>query len=127
MTDLHPLNNGRGLMRAWRAFLCSVKGVSAAFRHESAFRQELALACLFLPAGLYLGQDLSQKILLCGLVILVLITELLNSAIEATVDRIGHDQHELSGRAKDMGSAAVMMALILCGGAFAAVAWARFF
>ena len=113
-------------MRAWRAFLCSVRGLKASYIHESAFRQELALACVFFPAGIFLGQDLTQKLLLCALVVLVLIVELLNSAIEAAVDRIGMEHNELSGRAKDMGSAAVMLSLIMTGLAFLVVAVARF-
>lgn len=126
MSSPHPLHNGTGPKRAFKAFLCSMQGISSAFRHESAFRQELALACFFFPAGIYLGQDLTQKLLLCSLVILVLIVELLNSGIEAAIDRIGMEHHELSGRAKDMGSAAVMLSLILTGGAFALVAYSRF-
>jgi diacylglycerol kinase (ATP) len=126
MTQPHPLNNGTGPMRAWRALLCSAQGLKASYLHESAFRQELALACVFFPAGIWLGQDLTQKLFLCALVVIVLIVELLNSAIEATVDRIGMEHHELSGRAKDMGSAAVMLSLIMTGVAFLLVAAARF-
>lgn len=123
----HPLNNGTGLARAWKAFNCSIKGLSAAFKHESAFRQELGLACIFLPLGIWLGEDLSQKMLLCILVIIVLIVELLNSAIEATVDRVGLEHHELAGRAKDLASAAVMFSLCLTGACYAIVAFSKFF
>ena len=126
MTQPHPLNNGTGPKRAYKALLCSVKGLSAAYRHESAIRQELALACFFLPLGIWMGQDVTQKIMLCSLVIVVFIVELLNSAIEATVDRISAEHHELSGRAKDMGSAAVMLALLLTGAAYLVVAIERF-
>lgn len=122
----HPLNNGTGLTRAWKAFNCSIKGLASAFRHESAFRQELALACFFLPFGIWVGQDLTQKILLCVLVFIVLIVELLNSGIEAVVDRVGLEHHELSGRAKDLGSAAVMVSLCLTGACYAIVSFARF-
>ena len=123
---IHPLNNGTGFMRAWKAFNCSLKGIGAAFKHESAFRQELALACFFIPLGIWLGEDLTQQLLLCVLVFIVLITELLNSVIEATVDRISLEHHELSGRAKDLASAAVMLSLCLTGVSFALVAFEKF-
>ena len=113
-------------MRAWKAFNCSLKGFSAAFKYESAFRQELALACFFIPLGIWLGEDLTQKLLLCVLVFGVLITELLNSAIEAAVDRVSLDHHELSGRAKDLASAAVMLSLCITGVSYAIVAFVRF-
>ena len=122
----HPLNNGSGFARAWKAYNCSLKGFAAGFKHESAFRQELALACFFLPGGIWLGQDLTQKMLLCVLVFIVLIVELLNSAIEAAVDRIGLEHHELAGRAKDLASAAVMLCLCLTGVCYAIVAFVRF-
>lgn len=123
----HPLNNGKGFRRAWRALICSIKGISAAFKHESAFRQELGLACFFIPFGIWIGQDLTQKMFLCVLVFMVLIFELLNSAIEATVDRISIEHHELSGRAKDLASAAVMLSLCLTGICYAVVAYVHFF
>jgi len=123
----HPLNNGTGFARAWKAFNCSMKGLSAAFKHESAFRQELALACIFIPLGIWIGEDLSQKMLLCVLVAIVLIVELINSAVEATVDRVGLEHHELAGRAKDLGSAAVMFSLCLTGSCYAVVAFNKFF
>jgi diacylglycerol kinase (ATP) len=123
---IHPLNNGTGFSRAWKAFNCSLKGFVAAVKHESAFRQELGLACIFLPTGIWIGEDLTQKILLCVLVFIVLIVELLNSAIEATVDRVGLENHELSGRAKDLASAAVMLSLCITGGSYALVAIAKF-
>jgi len=123
----HPLNNGTGFARAWKAFICSIKGLFAAFKHESAFRQELALACFFLPLGIWVGQDLTQKMLLCVLVFIVLIVELLNSGIEAVVDRVGLEHHELSGRAKDLGSAAVLLCLCLTGVCYAIATYAHFF
>jgi diacylglycerol kinase (ATP) len=122
----HPLNNGTGFARAWKAFNCSIKGIAAAFKHESAFRQELGLACIFLPIGIWIGEDLTQKLLLCVLVLIVLIVELLNSAIEATVDRVGLENHELSGRAKDLASAAVMLSLSVTGICYAIVALEKF-
>lgn len=101
-----------GLTRIIRAAGYSWAGLRAAFRHEAAFRQELALCCLLIPLGAWLGQTGSERALLIGSLVLVLIVELVNSAIEAVVDRFGGEQHELSGRAKDIGSAAVFMALL---------------
>src|SRR6056297_1389788 len=89
----------------------SIKGLHAAFRNEAAFRQELGLCLVLVPLALWLGQTPVEWILLVGSCVLVLIVELINSAIESVVDRIGMERHELSGRAKDIGSAAVMMAL----------------
>lgn len=89
----------------------SLKGLRAAWRHESAFRQELALGVLLLPLAWWIGQGPVEWVLLIGSCLLVLVVELLNSAIESVVDRIGIEHHELSGRAKDLGSAAVMVAL----------------
>lgn len=91
----------------------SMKGLKAAYRNEAAFRQEVWLAFCLIPLGLLLGDGAIEKVLLCGTVFIVLITELLNSAIESVVDRIGSEYHELSGRAKDIGSAAVFMAMVL--------------
>ncbi len=127
MHDNSSYGNGTGFLRAFKAFHCSLQGITAAFKHESAFRQELALACLFLPYGLWVGEGLTQKLLLASLVVFVLVVELLNSAVEAVVDRVGTEHHELSGRAKDLGSAAVMFALILTGAAYAAVSYQAFF
>ncbi len=103
----------------------SVKGLTAAFRHEAAFRQEVALSVALLPLTLWLGQTPTQVLLLIGSCVLVLITELLNSAVESVVDRIGTEHHELSGRAKDIGSAAVMLALLLAGLTWALLLWQR--
>ena len=102
-----------GLRRVWTAMFFSFAGLRAAWKHEAAFRQEGSLAIIMVPAGLWLGNTPVEKSLLIGTVFLVLITELLNSAVEAVVDRVSTDQHELSGRAKDIGSAAVMLSLIL--------------
>ena len=91
----------------------SKRGLRAAWQHESAFRQECMLGILMLPLAFLLGQNLAQTALLIAVCFLVLIVELLNSAIEAVVDRVGHEHHELAGRAKDMGSAAVALSLFL--------------
>ncbi|MDT0501539.1 MULTISPECIES: diacylglycerol kinase [unclassified Halomonas] len=93
----------------------SIKGLKAAWRHEAAFRQELLLFLLLLPLAGWLGDGPVEWILLLGSGLVVLSVELLNSAIESIVDRIGPEHHELSGRAKDLGSAAVMMSLLLAG------------
>ncbi len=104
-----------GLTRIIHAWGYSMKGLRAAFIHESAFRQETLLAVLLLPLAFWLGSNTLEYILLAGSVLLVLVVELLNSAIEAVVDRIGDEPHELSGRAKDIGSAAVLISLCLTG------------
>ena len=115
-----------GLTRIFNAFGYSMKGMRAALQHESAFRQEAALFVVLLPAGIWLGQGWLQYILLIGSLLLVLIVELLNSAIEAVVDRIGDEHHELAGRAKDMGSAAVFISLANVVFIWALIAYTRF-
>ena len=96
----------------------SIQGLRACYRHEQAFRQEVWMLLLVLPVGAWLGGNGVERALLIGSWLLVLIVELLNSALEAVVDRIGPEQHELSGRAKDIGSAAVLVAIVN-----AAVVW----
>jgi diacylglycerol kinase (ATP) len=108
---MSEFNTSGGLTRILRAFGYSLHGLRAAFRHEAAFRQEIMLAVLLLPLGLWLGEGGVERALLAGSWVLVLIVELLNSAIEATVDRFGPEHHDLSGRAKDIGSAAVMLSV----------------
>ena len=115
-----------GIARILRATKFSSQGLAQAWRNEAAFRQELLLLLVAIPAGLWLGRTPLEKLLLIGSCACVLIVELLNSAIEATVDRFGGEQHELSGRAKDMGSAAVMVSLLVVGAVWATVAWMRF-
>ncbi len=90
----------------------SLKGLRETFREEEAFRVEVLLALLLIPLGLYLGDTGVEKILLAAVIWLVLIVEILNSAIETVVDRIGSEQHTFSGRAKDQGSAAVLLSLL---------------
>jgi diacylglycerol kinase (ATP) len=104
--------SGTGIGRIFNAFGWSMSGLKAAFTNEAAFRQELLLCLILAPLGLYLGKTGLEKALLLGSLMLVLIVELLNSAVETVVDRIGKDQHDLSGRAKDMGSAAVFLSLL---------------
>jgi diacylglycerol kinase (ATP) len=103
----------RGLTRILRAFTSSWYGLKGAYREEAAFRQELALAVIVIPLGLWLGHGAIERALLVGPVFIILIVELLNSAIEATVDRIGLERHKLAGLAKDIGSAAVLMSFVL--------------
>ena len=101
-----------GLRRIINAFGYSIKGLRAAFKHESAFRQETVLLVFLLPIAFFLGQNVVDYSILIGSLLLVLIVELLNSAVEAVVDRVGEEHHELAGRAKDIGSAAVFVSLI---------------
>lgn len=103
----------KGLMRAWRALGFSLQGIRQCFKYESAFRQEVALSFVIIPLGIWLGEGAVEQVLLVGSWVLVMILELLNSAVEAVVDRIGPEQHELSGRAKDIGSAAVLAGVVL--------------
>ena len=100
-----------GLRRLLNAARYSIDGLSAALG-EAAFRQELALALVLIPLGLYLGKSGLERVLLAGSMLFVLIVELLNSAVEAAIDRVSPDLHELSRRAKDLGSAAVMLSLV---------------
>ena len=115
-----------GIMRIIRATRFSAQGIAAAWRHEAGFRQELVLTVILMPAGIWLGRTALERTLLIGVCILVLIIELLNSAVEAAIDRHGSEQHELSGRAKDLGSAAVMLGLLLVVMVWGAIAWQRF-
>jgi diacylglycerol kinase (ATP) len=108
-----------GLIRLVNAFGNTWKGYVGAFREEAAFRQELALCVVLFPLGLWLGQNGIERALLVGPIFVILIVELLNSGIEATVDRIGLERHQLSGLAKDLGSAAVFTSFALL-----AVVWA---
>lgn len=102
-----------GLKRIIQATVYSLKGLQAAFHHEAAFRQEVFLAAILVPLAFWLDVDSVQRVLMIAVLLLVLIIELLNSAIEAIVDRVGPEHHELSGRAKDLGSAAVFVGLLL--------------
>ncbi len=104
-------SGNKGFTRIMKASQYSWQGLRAACRHEEAFRQELWLSIVLIPLGFWLGQTGIERALLTGSVILLLLVEMLNSAIEAVVDRIGDEQHELSGRAKDMGSAAVAISI----------------
>jgi diacylglycerol kinase (ATP) len=113
-------------MRALRAARFSAQGFAHAWRHEAAFRQELTLGVIMTPLALWLGRTTYERLLLIGCLLLVLIVELLNSAVEAAIDRFGEEHHELSGRAKDLGSAAVFVSLTLVLLVWSTVAWSRF-
>ncbi|SDQ40897.1 diacylglycerol kinase (ATP) [Paraburkholderia fungorum] len=110
----NPYKGNRGLTRAWHAMKNSLAGFQVAIREESAFRQELTLAAILIPCGVLVPVEPVSRVLLLGSVLLVLIVELLNSSVEAAIDRISLERHELSRRAKDLGSAAVMVALGMC-------------
>lgn len=110
-----PFKGKTGLRRLINAARYSFEGFAAAARHEDAFRQELLLAAALVPLGLWLGDGGVERALLVGSVLMVLVVELLNSAVEATVDRVSLEDHRLAKRAKDLGSAAVMMSLATVG------------
>lgn len=107
------MQKNTGFKRIILATGYSLQGLKSAFKHEAAFRQELLLAAIFIPLACYLDVSQIERLLLIAPIFLVIICEIINSAIEAVVDRIGSEHHELSGRAKDMGSAAVLIALML--------------
>jgi len=102
----------KGLERLFKAITYSWQGLRVAFKNEAAFRQEVYLSIVLIPLGFWLGETGIDRALLIGSILLVMIVELINSGMEAVVDRFGGEQHELSGRAKDVGSAAVLIALI---------------
>jgi diacylglycerol kinase (ATP) len=104
-----------GILRLLGAFRYSFQGFQHAWKEEAAFRQDSALAFVLIPVGLYLGRGGAERALMVSSVLLILIVEILNSAIEAIVDRAGTSRHPLAGMAKDMGSAAVMMCFVLLG------------
>jgi diacylglycerol kinase (ATP) len=120
-----PYKGRRGFDRIRRAVGHSYAGLAAAYRHEAAFRQELLLAALLLPLALLVSESASERALLIGAVLLVLVVELLNSAVEAVVDRISHERHELSKQAKDLGSAAVLVALVNAAFVWGVILWPR--
>ncbi|MDP4300107.1 diacylglycerol kinase [Leptothrix discophora] len=122
----NPHKGRTGLDRVIHAAGYSWSGLRTAFRNESAFRQETVLALALIPAAFWLGRGWVEIALLAGSIVLVMIVELLNSAIEAAIDRISFELHDLSKLAKDFGSAAVMLALLLCGGIWASALWQRF-
>ncbi len=115
----------KGLRRVWHATGYSLAGLRAGWG-ETAFRQEALLAMVMLPAAFWLGKTWLETAVLCFSVVLVLVVELLNTAVETAIDRIGPEWHDLSKRAKDMGSAAVLLSLLLCAGIWVAALYHRF-
>jgi diacylglycerol kinase (ATP) len=109
-----------------KAFIWSAAGIQTAWKNELAFRVEAIIIIILIPLGIWLGKSAAERALLIASCLLILIIELLNSAVEAVVDRIGTEHHELSGRAKDMGSAAAFFAMLTAGIIWALIAWERF-
>jgi diacylglycerol kinase (ATP) len=116
----------RGLRRLVDAAGYSAAGLAAAWREEEAFRQEVVMAIVLVPLAFWLGQSGMERLLLVAAWLLVMIVEILNTAVEVTVDRISDDRHQLSGRAKDLGSAAVFLSLLLAVLVWGTIAWQRF-
>jgi len=122
----NPFKGRTGVARMWHAFRNSCAGLAGAFRNESAFRQEVALAAVLIPVACLVDVTRLERALLIATVLLLLIVELLNSGIETAIDRISFELHPLSKRAKDMGSAAVLLTLLLLGVVWAAILWPLF-
>ncbi|WP_310609499.1 diacylglycerol kinase [Limnohabitans sp.] len=122
----NPQKHRTGLNRVWHAFGYSLSGLKAAW-YEKAFRQEAIGAFVLVPLAFYIGQTWLEIALLAGTVVLVMVVELLNTGIESAIDRIGPEWHELAKRAKDTGSAAVLLSLLLCTAVWAAAIHAAFF
>jgi diacylglycerol kinase (ATP) len=123
---VNPQKDRKGLNRVVHALGYSLAGLKAGW-HETAFRQEAIASLVLIPAAFWLSRSWVETALLAGSVILVMIVELLNTGIETAIDRIGPEWHDLSKRAKDMGSAAVLLSLLLCGGTWAMALFQRFF
>lgn len=119
-------SDNTGIRRIIRAVKYSAQGFRSAWKNEAAFRQELLLVIVLLPVAVWLGRSVIEQAMLIAVCLLVLVVELLNSAVEAAIDRIGPEQHVLSGRAKDMGSAAVSVVIAIVVVVWSAVAWDRF-
>ena len=124
-SDVNPQKSRKGLSRVLHAGGYSLQGLRAGWG-ETAFRQESLAAVVLLPLAFFIGQNWVEVALLAGSVLLVMIVELLNTGIESSIDRIGPEWHMLPKRAKDMGSAAVLLSLLLCGGIWLAALWSRF-
>lgn len=122
---INPQKHRSGLSRIWHATVYSMAGLRAGW-HETAFRQEAIASVVLIPAAFWLGSSWVEIILLAGTVVLIMIVELLNTGIETAIDRIGPEWHELSKRAKDMGSAAVLLSLLLWAGTWAMALFQRF-
>ena len=125
LSDPNPQKLRTGLNRVWHAIGYSLAGLRAGWA-EPAFRQEAIAAIVLLPASFWLARNWVEAALLAGSVLIVMIVELLNTGIETVVDRIGPEWHDLSKRAKDMGSAAVLLSVLVCGCTWLAALWQRF-
>ena len=123
MSSAQEFKGKKGLVRLWNATGYSRDGILAAWRHEAAFREEILLAAITIPLAFYLGKTGVERALLVGCIILILIVEILNSAVEAVVDKASPEMHDLAKRAKDMGSAAVLFSLINAAVIWACVLW----
>lgn len=122
---VNPQKARKGLSRVWYAFGYSLAGLKAGW-YEAAFRQEAIASVILLPAAFWLGNSWVETVLLAGTVVLIMIVELLNTSVETAIDRIGPEWHDLSKRAKDMGSAAVLLSLLLCAGTWTLAVYQRF-
>lgn len=123
MSDYREFKGKQGLSRLFNALGYSRDGLAAAWKHEAAFREEVLLALIALPLALYFGETGMARALLVGSILLVLIVEILNSGLEAIVDKASPEKHELAKRAKDMGSAAVLLALVNAAVVWACILW----
>lgn len=123
MSSAQEFKGKKGLTRLWNALGYSRDGIAAAWHHEAAFREEVLLATVAIPLAFYLGKTGVDRALLVGCIILILIVEILNSAVEAVVDKASPEMHDLAKRAKDMGSAAVLFSLINAATIWACVLW----
>jgi diacylglycerol kinase (ATP) len=123
MTSAQEFKGKKGLLRLWNALGYSRDGIAAAWRHEAAFREEVLLAVVTIPLAFYLGKTGVERALLVSSVLLILIVEILNSAIEAVVDKASPEKHDLAKRAKDMGSAAVLFSLLNAAAVWLCILW----
>ena len=123
------MGNGtnKGFKRLVNAFYYSLAGFKAAWKNEEAFRQEIMVGIIVVPAGIFMGKTGIQRAILILSYLIIPLVELLNTAVEATVDRVGMEKHELSGRAKDLGSASVFLSICIAVIVWAFIAWDRFF
>lgn len=126
MENVNPQKTRTGLNRVWHAFGYSLAGLRAGW-HEKAFQQEAVAALVLVPLSFWLGQSWIEISLLIGTVVFVMVVELLNTGLESAIDRVGPEWHDLSKRAKDMGSAAVLLSLLLCVGVWVSAVYVRFF
>ena len=123
MSSAQEFKGKKGLTRLWNALGYSRDGIAAAWRYEAAFREEILLAAIAIPLAFYLGRNGVDRALLISSIILILIVEILNSAVEAVVDKASPEKHDLAKRAKDMGSAAVLLSLVNAAAIWACVLW----